>query len=150
MTQLEFDTLMEFQIKDYARENVEAGFWEESESLEKAKNEINKLLPNGLETKDHFLFSLMNDTNENVGVIWANVQKKKNYNLVFIYYIEIFESHRGKGLSKQALKSLEDWCRSNEISKIGLHVFAKNTVARNLYKKFGFEDINYNMTKKLF
>lgn len=149
MTEPEFNKLMDFQVEDYARENVEAGFWDESEALEKSRAEINKLLPNGLDTKDHFLFSLMdNSTNENIGVIWTNIQKKKDFKLAFIYYIEIFANFRGKGLSKKSLTSLEDWCKLNDINKIGLHVFAKNTVARNLYTKFGFKDTNYNMTKE--
>ncbi len=150
MTESEFNKLMEFQVADYARENVEAGFWDESDALEKSRSEINKLLPNGLDTQDHFLFSVEdNATNDNIGVIWVNVQKKRNFKLAFIYYIEIFEQYRGKGFSKESLASLENWCKSNDISKIGLHVFAKNTVARNLYTKFGFKDTNYNMTKEL-
>ena len=146
-----FEKFINNQIKEYARENVEAGFWEESEALEKSKHEIDKLLPEGLETKDHLIFSMIEeDSNENIGSLWIQVRDHKKAKSVFIFYIEISENNRGKGLGKQALVTLENWCLPNRVSKIGLHVFAKNSVARNLYKKFGFVDTNYNMNKDFF
>jgi len=149
MTEEVFQPFIDAQILDYAHENVEAGYWEKEEAVEKSKEQIEQLLPEGTETKDHYIFSVADqESKENVGALWIYVTEKKKLKSAFIYYIEIFEKHRGKGLSKQTLGLLEEWCANKEISKIGLHVFAKNTVARNLYKKFGYEDVNYNMRKE--
>lgn len=149
MTESEFKPFINAQIIDYAHENVEAGYWAEEESEEKSKKEIERLLPDGLETKDHYIFSVVDqESNEHVGALWVYVAEKKKLKSAFIYYIEIFENYRGKGLSKQTLALLDQWCVDKGILKIGLHVFAKNIIARNVYKKFGYKDINYNMGKE--
>ena len=148
MSQDDFNSYFEYKIKDYALENIKAGHWEESEALEKSRQQVTELLPAGLETKGQFIFSVFDPTlGINVGVLWILFTEKKKLNYAFIYDIEIYESQRGKGLSKIALALLEEWCRTKNVSKIGLHVFAKNSIARNLYKKFGYVVTNYNMTK---
>lgn len=149
MTEEEFRPFINAQIIDYAHENVEAGYWAEEESVEKSKKEIERLLPDGLKTKDHYIFSFVNqESKAHVGALWIYVAEKKKLKSAFIYYVEIFESYRGKGLSKQVSALLDQWCVDKGILKVGIHVFAKNTVARNIYKKIGYEDINYNMSKE--
>ena len=44
---------------------------------------------------------------------------------------------------------LEDWCRSNGFTSIGLHVFGHNTGAWQLYKRMGYVETNVSMEKQL-
>jgi hypothetical protein len=37
MTQAEFDAFIELVIPEYAADNVDAGYWDESEALEKSR-----------------------------------------------------------------------------------------------------------------
>lgn len=55
MTQTEFDAFLEQIIPSYASENVRAGYWSKDESLERARKQTESLLPQGLQTKDHYL-----------------------------------------------------------------------------------------------
>lgn len=150
MTKDEFREYLDHLIKKYAVQNIENGDWDEDEALNLSKLQLTALLPNGLETEDHFLFSLFNNKlNMNIGYLWLNIQETKQKKKGFIYDIELFDMFRGKGLGKESLEVLEDYLRSINVKSVGLHVFAKNTLARNLYLKYGFKDVSYNMSKEL-
>lgn len=55
--------------------------------------------------------------------------------------IVIKKSFRGQGLSSALLNDLIKIAKSNNCSKINLEVSVSNTIAINLYKKFGFEEV---------
>lgn len=50
---------------------------------------------------------------------------------------------------KQAMLALEVVAESLGVETIGLHVFAHNPVAMNLYRKLGYEVTSQNMVKYL-
>ncbi|RBP07914.1 N-acetyltransferase [Rossellomorea aquimaris] len=148
MQDCEYTLWIQESIKEYAEEKTKAGNFQKETSLEQAENEFNQLLPDGLESKDHYLFTLLDDKNqEDVGTLWINVQEDGKE--AFIYDIKIHESKRGKGYGKEALKSLDSFAREKDISKISLHVFGHNKVALSLYQNTGFEVTNVLMSKTL-
>lgn len=51
------------------------------------------------------------------------------------------KSSRGTGRSNILMKYVVDFCKNNNISKINLEVNSNNTIAINLYKKFGFIEV---------
>lgn len=55
--------------------------------------------------------------------------------------IVIKKDHRGKGISNLLLEKIIDFCIEKQINKINLEVNSANTVAINLYKKFGFKEV---------
>jgi len=56
-----------------------------------------------------------------------------------IFGISVREGWRGVGIGTVMLQTLIDWATANPlIEKIGLSVFATNTEAIRLYKRFGF------------
>jgi ribosomal protein S18 acetylase RimI-like enzyme len=64
--------------------------------------------------------------------------------------IYIRASHRGQGVGKQAIKLVEDTCRSLGIHALHLEVERSNTSAQAFYRKVGFEDHDrYLMTRWL-
>ena len=150
MTESEFNEYFKKLVVDYAKENVENGHWEEDEALELSRQQTNALLPQGLNTENHYLFSLFSDKlNMNVGYLWVQIQETKSIKKAFIFDIELIEMFRGKGLGKETLQVLEDWLKTQNVKTLALHVFDKNTVARKLYFKFGFKDMSHNMIKEL-
>ncbi len=58
MTQAEYDAWLIPAIKEYAEEKVRAGAWEAGEALERSRGEFLKLLPDGLASKDNYLYSI--------------------------------------------------------------------------------------------
>lgn len=150
MTEDEFRTFQARDIVNYASENVKAGYWTEHESLEKARKQYAKLLPNGVHTEGHHLFTIVESATETkIGVLWLHVRNEDGRSSGFIYNIELDESQRGKGYGKQALLTLEHKARELGLTALGLHVFAHNTTAMYLYQKVGYETKSMNMIKEL-
>jgi len=148
MTQAEYDAFFEHLIVEYAKDNVRAGYWHESEALEKSRKETERLLPQGLRTVNTYLYSVY-DGEQAVGVIWLKADPNHPSKSGFIFDIEIREAFRGKGYGKQTMQLMEEKSRELGLNSIGLHVFASNKVARNLYESLGYQTVSLNMTKSL-
>jgi ribosomal protein S18 acetylase RimI-like enzyme len=145
MTQPEFDAFLKRSIPEYAEDKVRAGNWTEAESLERSRKEFEELLPQGLNSKDNFLYTLHTE-NESVGLIWMKVFSPDR---AFIYEVYVEERFRGKGYGKSIMLMLEDKAREMGLNTLGLHVFGSNRIARNLYEAIGYEITNVNMSKTL-
>ncbi|MBS1806934.1 MAG: GNAT family N-acetyltransferase [Acidobacteria bacterium] len=66
----------------------------------------------------------------------------------FVDELHICESHRGRGLGKQALEFLADVCRTEGIAALHLEVERVNTIAQKVYRQQGFKDHDrYLLTK---
>ena len=148
MTQPEFEAFIEHIIPDYAADNVRAGYWSENEALERSRKQTESLLSQGLQTKDHFLYTLY-DGDEAVGMIWLRAELDRPVKRGFIFDVEIKEEFRGKGYGKQAMLLIEEKARELGIKRMGLNVFAYNDVAKNLYERIGYKVSTMNMLKDL-
>lgn len=148
MTQSEYDAFFEHLVADYAAENVRAGYWHESEALEKSRKETERLLHQGLHTENHFLYTVY-DGEQAVGVIWLKANVDQATKGGFIFDVEMKEEFRGKGYGKQTMLLIEEKARELGLKSISLHVFASNKVARNLYESLGYQATSLNMVKPL-
>ena len=112
---------------------------------DRAKEIFASLLPQGTATENNHLFSLFAaDFSEPIGVIWINTAAQK----AFIYDFIIEEDQRGKGYGTKALQALEKWAIQQGITEIGLHVFAHNQSAYQLYKKMGYLETDITMVRR--
>ncbi len=148
MNQAEYDAFLEQAVPEYAADNVRAGYWAEAEALEKSRKEFETLLPKGLQSENHYLYTLY-DAENAVGLIWMRANMDRPTKSGFIFDLRIDEKFRGKGYGKQAMLLIEEKARELGLKSIGLHVFAVNTVARNLYESVGYEISSLNMIKQL-
>jgi ribosomal protein S18 acetylase RimI-like enzyme len=89
------------------------------------------------------------DGEQAVGLIWMRVNLDRPIPSGFIFDLRIDEKFRGKGYGKQAMLLIEEKARELGLKSIGLHVFAYNQVAKNLYESIGYEISSLNMIKKL-
>ena len=80
-------------------------------------------------------------------MLWVYVDPPKK--TAFIYNIEIVEPLRGQGMGRAVLALLEDLLRPEGYTKIGLHVFSSNPVARHLYESVGYAVVSQNMQKNI-
>ena len=83
MTATHFDDYMSRSIKEYALEKVQAGSWTQEDSLGNAKLTYDRLLPDGLNTPDNFLFSIINDDNV-IGYIWLGADSENKNIALFL------------------------------------------------------------------
>ena len=148
MAPQEFRGYLDVLIRDYAKDNVDAGYWEPKDAIELSRKATESLLPQGLNTPNHYIY-VVRDGDERVGVVWmkANIDQANKH--AFIYDIAIDEERRGKGYGRKAMELVEEKVKELGLTQMALHVFAKNKVARNLYESLGYEVKSLNMIKTL-
>jgi hypothetical protein len=121
MTAEQFTAWLPGKIAAYAQESVVSGRWSEGESLKRSREDHDRLLPQGLATPDHPLWSIVRTSDrEPVGMLWIQVMIR-----------------------------LEEEAKRLELEGIRLHVFGHNPAARPLYEKLGYVATNINMQKQL-
>jgi predicted acetyltransferase len=110
MTESEFADYFEILIRDYARDNVEAGYWEPADALELSRKATESLLSQKTKTPNHYIY-VIRDEDLRVGIVWikANLETANKHG--FIYDIAIDEDQRGKGYGKQAMLLIEGKAR---------------------------------------
>jgi ribosomal protein S18 acetylase RimI-like enzyme len=137
-------------VPRYAEDNIKAGAWDPATALEKAERTYRKLLPDGVESENQHLHSIVDEEQDSkIGMIWFMVQRAGGVPSAYICDFEIFEQFRRRGYARRALLALEDRLRAEGVSRIELHVFAHNQAARSLYEKLGYESTGINMAKRL-
>lgn len=146
MSEKDFDNYLNIAIPEYADDKIKAGTWKKSDAIHLATESYANLLPKGLHTPNNFLFSIMTSSSiEPIGMIWVKSTNKK----LFIYDFMINEEYRGKGYGKKSLISLDNWASEHQFEEIGLHVFAHNQSAHQLYKKMGYVETDITMVRKI-
>ena len=84
---------------------------------------------------------------EAVGHLWL-VERRDDFEpTLSVYDIDIDEPYRGRGYGKEAMVFAEEEARRRGLTRIALHVGARNDVARNLYRSLGFEENDVAMSK---
>jgi RimJ/RimL family protein N-acetyltransferase len=150
MTQSEYEAYLDVAVPEYARDNVESGYWSEERALELARESYDTLLPDGVRTADHHLFNIVAaEAGEKVGILWFGVQARGGARRAFVFDVRIYEPYRRRGYATQAFQALEARAREMGLARIMLHVFAHNEGARALYERLGFEVASYNMSRTL-
>ncbi len=150
MTQPDFEDFLESDIRQYAAERTEAGYWSEAEAMPRSRTEHEVLLPQGLATKDHYIYTIRErETGAAAGVIWLKVSLDSSRPSGFIFDLEIYEQFRRKGYARQAMLQLEEVARGLGLQQLGLHVFAHNANARALYESLGYAVASLNLLKPL-
>lgn len=149
MSKSEYDHWAPRSRKGYAEDKMRANGYTEEEAHKIAESDFQRLLPEGLETKDHHLFTIKGESDETIGYLWFLVRGAENNRKAFIADIIVEEEFRGQGLGRKAMKLLEDEVRKLGLKEIGLHVFGFNETAIALYSSLGYQTTDLVMAKKL-
>lgn len=148
MLEDEFKNFLEDQIAGYAQENVRAGYWHESNAWQRSREAVERLLPQGLKTPNHYLF-VVRIGERRVGIIWMRITVDLPVKQAFIFDIEIDKAERGKGYGKATMILIEEKAKELGQTQMGLHVFAHNMLARSLYEGLGYRVTSLNMIKDI-
>ena len=150
MSQAEYEAFMEQTIRQYADENVKAGYWLGSEARARSIEAHQRLLPEGISTPGQFLFMARDAQSRTaVGYIWLSVEKNVIVPSGFIYALLIYERFRGKGYGTALMKAAEAKARELGLKRLMLHVFAQNPVAIHLYERSGYCITSINMMREI-
>ncbi len=162
MNKSDYKKYIEGSLQEFKRQLLIAGDKNEQEAGENTRKQIIDIMPDGIKTKGHYFFNIMDENNRKIGNLWLAVKDGDDgLPTVFIYDIMIDADFRGKGNGGKILAGVEEFAREHQANKVFLHVFAHNHVAFELYKKIGyrvvkeFKDkrgeriISYRMVKEL-
>jgi RimJ/RimL family protein N-acetyltransferase len=112
--------------------------------------ERRRLLPDGGATPDHRFWWLVDPTRgRRVGELGVGLRRYPPRVEAWVYDVRIDPAHRRRGCGAAAFRRLEANVRALGAHTLGLNVFARNTGARALYDRLGFEPRAVVMTKSL-
>ena len=143
--QEEFERFLETEIRGYAEDHVRNGNWPAEGALERSRKEFERYLPDGIHSQDQYVYSIIDESDNKIGVLWVQVKDQK----AFIFDFVVDEAFRGKGYGKQALAAMDEKLKSMNAESVSLHVFGDNIAAQELYKKVGFQITGIHMKKTL-
>lgn len=147
LTESEFKQYWTYSVNSWKKNMVRAGLIDASVTYAEAEAQIRRFVPKGLKTPDHYFMYIVSDGRK-IGSLWLEIRKKGGIE-AYLWDIILEEEYRGKGHGKDAMTRIQRFAREKGASKISLNVFAYNDVARNLYKKLGFQDVAITMLKYL-
>ncbi len=148
MSQSEYDFWSPRSRREYAADKARANKLTKSESELVAVSDFNRLLPDGLKTKDSFLYSVKNGE-QIVGFTWFVIRGAQDNRKAFICDIIVEEELRGKGYGRSTMLLVEQEAKKLGLKQIGLHVFAFNERAVGLYQSLGYLTTDLTMEKSL-
>ena len=143
--QEEFERFLETEIRGYAEDHVRNGNWPAEDALERSRKEFEHHLPEGIYSQDQYIYSIIDESDNKIGVLWVQVKDQK----AFIFDFVVDEAFRGRGYGKQALIAMDEKLKSMDVQSVSLHVFGDNIAAQELYKKAGFQVTGIHMKKTL-
>lgn len=149
MTEAEFATYLANAVRDYAAAHARAGDVLPEEAVARAQKDYDELLPDGLHSKDDFLFTLTHDALGAIGMIWFELRERRGAKSAYLYDFVVREDLRGQGYGRRALGLVEAKLRELGVGRIGLNVFGYNHAARALYEKMGYQITGMGMMKRL-
>jgi ribosomal protein S18 acetylase RimI-like enzyme len=147
MSESEYQRVRDAIFEDYARETANVSSLSIEEGRKAAARQFEQLLPDGIASKGHHFWRIVNDNGNAVGDLWVLVESEKAR--AFIYFVGIDEEYRGQGYSRAAMLALETTVKPLGAQHIDLNVFGDNTVAVRLYESLGYKPTAMNMRKEL-
>jgi ribosomal protein S18 acetylase RimI-like enzyme len=149
MSEGDYQKFFDITMRDYADENIQAGYWSNLDALERSRNELLRLLPEGLRTKGHHFYTVSDVLSDMaVGHLWIRVEEGPGGRTGFIFAVYLDRDHRGRGFGTATMRALDAEAERLGLRSMALHVFAANGVAVHLYERAGYEVRSMNMVKE--
>ena len=150
MTATEFEALRSRTIREYAAAHVAAGNWTAEAAENRAADQTDQLLPQGVDTPGVLMLVAETSEGEAVGHLWLALERQPgDGGGAWIYDIEILPEHRGRGYGRALLGAAEEAAARRGVDSIGLNVFGTNLVARELYQSAGYTVATMQLRKVL-
>ncbi len=141
MNASEFSIYAKWSVKNYADHLIKSGDEKlRFKARKAAKSEFNDIFPDGADSADNYLYVIINEDGEKIGVIGYQ-QSPFEENAAFVTENIIKEEYRGKGFGKSAFVKLQEDAKEKGFGKMVLNCFKHTPVSYGMYVKNGFEVI---------
>jgi len=131
----EFDAYREYTINDSSPDRT-------------TRKDFERLLPDGLKTRNQHLLSIRGAEGAQIGFLWWTVIDRTSGTEAFVLDLVIFPPFRRRGYAKEAMRRLEDHVSELGLVTISLSVSEHNIAARSLYTALNYQPVFTRMTKK--
>ena len=138
MTQPEFENFYQRSVQYQVVQLMDARGISREEAGREAEEELAGMLPDGLNTGNNFLMSIVNG-DEIVGFIWTLHEETNGKKQCFLCDFAIWEEYRRKGYAAQALRLMEREAIHAGCQECVLYVADRNLAARALYEKCSYK-----------
>ena len=147
MNDAEYVAWLEIVIPEYAEDKVASGQWPAETAAELSRKAYAELLPNGKDSENNHLYTIINAQREAVGTLWFVTKDRANRRIAYVYDVYVRPAQRRQGHAFRAFQALEAEVARLQLTGIALHVFGHNHATQALYVKLGYVVTNINMFK---
>jgi ribosomal protein S18 acetylase RimI-like enzyme len=144
----EYPAWAEQSQRGYVDQMTAFGGMERGAAAAKSVRDFATVLPEGLQTKGHWLYMIEMD-GQAVGCLWFAERDMDGRLTAFLYDIHVYEDARGQGHGRAAMLEFEREAARRGLHHLSLNVFGGNAPARGLYRALGWAETAVTMTKRL-
>lgn len=148
MSDTEYDVWREAAVAGYAREFVHSDILDPQAAQERSEKDFAELLPAGLASDNHLLWTARDGETE-VGTIWVALVPERKPPHSFVYSLDVNADQRRRGYGQAIMEAAMQECRERGIATMGLNVFGHNDTAQRLYARLGFQVSSTSMKTDL-
>ncbi len=148
MTEARFRAWSAQSVAGFAAQQVAAGLVPAAEASASAGQAFADLLPDGLATPEHHLWTVRAGDDE-VGDLWLRVRPLSAEVEAYVFDVELVPEARGRGLGRATMLAAEDAARGLGATVMRLNVFGHNSPAVRLYESLGYVVAGATMTCRL-
>jgi ribosomal protein S18 acetylase RimI-like enzyme len=144
----ELDNFLDTIRPPYAAERSLADHISYVEAEQFVRRQFEDSLPLGFRTLGHHFLRIVDTvTAVHVGIVWLRLDKASH--AAYLNNVTVSPEHRRKGYASAALDVVAARAHAEGCNVLALNVFAPNTAAQRLYRKFGLEVVSMHMNMSL-
>ena len=149
MSDDDYAAFMRKSVPEYAYDQMRAGNWTANEAAGRARAEFQQMLPNGPQTPNAYLHTILDEDGHKIGMLWYFVDSTRSRKTAFLIDFFLFPESRRKGYEAQALALFESEALNLGVERVELQIFSHRTEDVQLYRENGFLDTSIFFAKDL-
>ena len=149
MQEEDFAAFFRKSIPEYAYDQMRAGNWTANEAVGRARDEFQKMLPNGLQTPNAYLRTILDEQDHKTGMLWYFVDLNRLQKTAFLIDFFVFPESRHKGYEALAFALFENEARGLGVERVELQIFSHKIEDVLLYRENGYAETSIFFAKNL-
>jgi len=150
MTETDFAEFRAYTLKGFAADKVQSGEWLAQDAQQNASIGFENLLPQGMETANHFFYCLVDpELSQPVGYLWFQIRGEGTSRDAFIFDHLIHEQFRNRGYGTQSHQAMNAKLLAMNVETVATHVAAHNTASMRLLERIGYRIAGIDLVRRL-
>jgi len=147
MSEEDFAAFIRKSVPEYAYDQMRAGNWTANEAVGRARAEFQQMLPNGPQTENAHLRTILDEQGHKLGMLWYYVEPNRSRKTAFLIDFFIFPEGRHKGYEAEALGLFEAEACGLGVERVELQIFTHKLDDLRIYRENGFSETSIFFSK---